>query len=125
VTKLDLVCDENIALSTVNALRALGYSVAAAIEDLQGAPDVAVLHKACTINAVLLTFDRDFGELIFKRGLPAPQSVLYLRSIPASSAEMTSVFEELLGGRLAGEIVGYFVVWTRDGIRKRAFPQRN
>jgi predicted nuclease of predicted toxin-antitoxin system len=122
VTQFDLVADEHIALSTINALRELGYGVTAVAATMPGAMDQVVLHHACSINAVLLTFDRDYGELIFRRGLPPPRSVLYLRTIPTSPIEMTDIIKGLLNGRLAGDVSGYFVVWTRDGVRKRAFP---
>ncbi len=118
-----LVADENIAFSTIMELRGIGCSVTSIAETMSGATDEVVLHHACSINAVLLTFDRDYGELIFKRRLGTPYAVLYLRSIPASPAEMMNIVEGLLSGRLAGDIAGYLVVWTRDGIRKRAFPQ--
>jgi predicted nuclease of predicted toxin-antitoxin system len=73
VTQTVVVADENIALNAISALRAIGDSVESIAEQMAGATDEAVLHHACSRNAALLTFDRDFGELIFKRMPPAPR----------------------------------------------------
>ena len=119
---LTLVADENIALNAVTALREAGNRVIWIGEEQPGSSDISVLQRACDADATLVSFDRDYGELIFKRGHRAPRSVIYLRDIPGSPSEMVSIVHGLLDGRMAGDIVGRFVVWTREGIRKRAFP---
>lgn len=118
-----LVADENIARSAVTALREAGSRVIYIGEEQPGSSDVSVLQRAYDADAALVSFDRDYGELIFKRGHPAPRSVIYLRDIPDSPSEMVSIVQGLLNGSLAGDVVGHFVVWTREGIRKRAFPR--
>ena len=118
-----LVADENVAASAVQALRDAGHRVVYISEEQPGSPDTSVLQRACDTDATLLSFDRDYGELIFRRGHLAPRSVIYLRDIPSSPAEMVSVVQGLLNGSLAGDVVGYFVVWTGEGIRKRSFPR--
>lgn len=118
-----LVADENIALSAVKALRDAGIRVIYISEERPGGSDVSVLRRACDADATLLSFDRDYGELIFRRGHAAPPSVIYLRDVPSSPVEMANVVQGLLNGRVAGDIIGQFVVWTREGVRKRAFPR--
>lgn len=122
MSEVILVADENVDHGAINALRAKGYRVVAISEELAGEKDEIVLRRARELRAVLLTFDKDFGELMFKRGHAAPRSVLFLRTIPSSSQEMFNVFDGLLTGQVAGDVMGYFVVWTRDGTRKRLFP---
>lgn len=117
-----LVADENIALSAVEALREAGSRVIYIGEERPGSSDSSVLERACDAEATLVSFDRDYGELIFKRGHRAPRAVIYLRDVPNSPLEMASIVQGLLNGSLAGDVVGHFVVWTREGIRKRAFP---
>ncbi len=117
-----LLADENIALGAIHALRKAGYQVIAVAEESPGLSDAEVLARGCALSAILLTFDRDYGELIFKDGHPYPRSVIFLRSFPESPEEMSGVIEALLDGS-AGEVDGYFVVWTHDGIRKRLFPR--
>ena len=67
-------------------LRTAGYDVASFAELARGAPDVDVLRISCEQNRVLITFDRDFGELIYRDLAPLPPGVIYLR-VAASSPE--------------------------------------
>jgi predicted nuclease of predicted toxin-antitoxin system len=62
------LADENIPREVVAQLRKAGYGVDYIIESGRGAPDDSVLDKAMTAESVLLTADRDFGEMIFREG---------------------------------------------------------
>ncbi|MBC7945435.1 MAG: DUF5615 family PIN-like protein [Burkholderiales bacterium] len=108
----------------IRALRAAGHQVIAIVEEAAGLDDAAVLSRAHGTDAVLLTFDRDYGELIFKKLHPHPRSLIYLRSFPASPQELTDLIVRLVDGGIAGDVDGYLIVWTREGIRKRLFPSR-
>ena len=57
------LADENFPGAAVAALRRAGVAVDWALELAPGAPDEAVLARALTSGAVILTFDKDFGEL--------------------------------------------------------------
>lgn len=124
MNKRILLVDENVALSTVRALREAGYRVVSIAEEQPSASDIQVLGQACELDATIITFDRDYRELIFRRNHPAPRSVLYLRFAPQSPTEITNVVFGLLDPAIAGELDGYLAVWTREGTRKRAFPAR-
>ncbi len=124
MNKSVIVADENIALSTVPAPRKAGYQVVSVAEESPSASDEQVLRRACELNARILTFDRDYGDLIFRRGCPAPRAVLYLRFAPRSPDELTAVVLKLFDESQSGALDGYLVVWARDGIRKRAFPAK-
>lgn len=119
-----VVADENINTATIRALRASGRRVVSIADEQPGAPDAAVLARAVELDAILVTFDRDYGALIFRDGLPAPHAVVYLRSIPSSPEEVARVVLDLLDGVIAGEIGRQFVVWTTEGTRKRKLPGR-
>lgn len=116
-----VAADENVPGRTIRYLRDRGIDVLAVAETSPGLPDAQVLARAQAEARVLVTFDRDYGELIFKRGHRPPPSVIYLRSYPESVDELSAVVEWLLNGG-AGTLEGYFVVWTREGVRKRTFP---
>ena len=119
---MNLFADENVDQPIIARLRADGHLVVAVAELSPSISDEEVLRQANERQALLVTGDKDFGELMFKRGHAAPRSVLFLRTIPSSSQEMFNVFDGLLTGQVAGDVMGYFVVWTRDGTRKRLFP---
>jgi predicted nuclease of predicted toxin-antitoxin system len=88
---------------------------------MPGSPDRAVLELACSEPRLLLTFDRDFGELIYRHGEPAPAGVIYLRFRPADPEEPARVLSAILE---RPEIVleARFTVVTRDQIRQRPLP---
>lgn len=118
-----LLADENIPLRTIRHLRERGFDVLAVAETAPGLPDAEVLGRAAAEARILLTFDRDYGGLIFKHGHPPPRAVIYFRSYPVSIAELNALVEWFLNGG-AGALDGHLVVWSRDGVRKRAFPHR-
>ena len=81
------LANENFPLGSVELLRAAGHDVAAIIEDTPGATDTDVLAQAAQEARMILTFDRDYGELIYRRRLPIPTGVIYLRFDPMTPRE--------------------------------------
>ena len=74
-----LLADENVALDVVAALRADGHDVSSIKEVGPGSTDDVVLVRALAEDRVLLTFDKDFGELAFRLGQTATPGVILLR----------------------------------------------
>jgi predicted nuclease of predicted toxin-antitoxin system len=60
----------------VEALRVMGHDVLYAVEALRGATDEALLARAFSEQRVLLTEDKDFGELVYRLNRPARGIVL-------------------------------------------------
>jgi predicted nuclease of predicted toxin-antitoxin system len=73
---LNIVADESVDRQIVDRLRADGHSVQFVAELDPGVDDQAVLLKSREANAVLLTADKDFGELVFRQGLTQSGVVL-------------------------------------------------
>ena len=67
---MKLVADESIEGPTVSLLRAAGYSVLYIAETSPGIEDSEVLLIARREQALLLTADKDFGELAFRHREP-------------------------------------------------------
>lgn len=108
-------------MPSVRALRAAGHDVAAVREDGPGSTDATVLERARAEGRVLLTFDRDFGELVYRHEAPAPPGVIYLRFAPAAPREPADVLAALATQpEVAFE--GYFTVLDRDRVRQRKLP---
>ena len=68
--------DEDIPRPSIRRLRDEGFDVVAVIDEMPGAKDHEVLARAVAESRVLLTFDRDYGELIYRHGLPCPSGVV-------------------------------------------------
>jgi predicted nuclease of predicted toxin-antitoxin system len=81
-----LLANENIPGPLVAALRAAGHEVAWMVEDGPGTADEPILVRASSEARVLLTSDLDFGELVFRQGVPAQSGVILLR-LPCESLE--------------------------------------
>ncbi len=63
---MKFLANETIPLDAVNLLRRSGYEVAMIAEVCPGMKDIDVLKRAVHDKSIILTFDRDYGELIFK-----------------------------------------------------------
>jgi predicted nuclease of predicted toxin-antitoxin system len=59
------LADESCDFAAVRALRAAGHEVVAVSETMPGADDLQVLRIARRRRCVLLTEDKDFGQLVF------------------------------------------------------------
>jgi predicted nuclease of predicted toxin-antitoxin system len=112
------LANENLPLTSVRSLRAAGYDVAAISEEAPGVTDAEVLAQAAREGRIVLTFDRDYEELIYRYRLPSPSGVLYLRFDPATPQEPGEYVLALL---TAEEITleGRFTVVQRARLRQR------
>jgi len=116
---IGLLADENFPLPSVVRLRTAGFDVVAISEFARGAPDVDVLRFAREQNRVLVTFDRDFGELIYRDLAPVPPGVIYLRVVATSPEHPARIVADLVSDPSL-QILGRFSVVTGDGVRQRA-----
>jgi predicted nuclease of predicted toxin-antitoxin system len=115
-----LLADENIPGEAVAALRAAGHDVAWIRVDQPGSADRDVLARAQQENRVLLTFDKDFGELAWRERLPAACGVVLFRfPMPAPTA-VGRVIVDIMNAR--ADWPGHFSVVEVDRIRMRPLP---
>jgi len=118
------VANENFPLKSVRRLREAGHEVYAVIEDSPGAKDQEVLTRAADEQCVVLTFDRDYGELIYRWRLSIPVGVVYFRFDPATPQEPAEhLFRLLAVSSLSLE--GKFTVVERGRVRQRPLPRQD
>jgi len=84
---MQFLANENFPLASVRRLRSAGHDVAAVIEDSPGDKDHEVLARAAREERIILTFDRDYGELIYRLRHPCPTGIILLRFAPSSPQE--------------------------------------
>ena len=60
--------DESVDYPIIEVLRR-GHTVSAVIDEEPGLPDSEVLKRANEAEAILITIDKDFGELVYLRKL--------------------------------------------------------
>lgn len=95
---MNFVADENVDAAIVAQLRDAGHQVWYVAEAASGISDDEVLQQAVDSRAVLLTSDKDFGDLVFRQR-KAMAGVLLLRLAGSTSADRA---------RLVGETVSRF-----------------
>ena len=112
------LADENVPRGSVLALRAAGHDIVFVAETKPGASDGEVLEMAVAESRILLTFDRDFGRLVYRMGLEGPRGVILFRLVPATPEEPSELLVELLR-RPELEFEGQFTVIDRERVRQR------
>ena len=64
------VADESVDGPVIRSLRQSGHQVLSIAESAPGISDSRVLARALYEQAILLTEDKDFGDLVFRQGNP-------------------------------------------------------
>ena len=116
-----LLADENIHLLIVEALRDQGHDVAWMRVDAPGTADIEILPVANRQDRTLLTYDTDFGELIFARGMPSERGVILMR-MGGSIATHTARLLEVLP--LHDDWSDHFTTISAERVRRRPLPSR-
>jgi predicted nuclease of predicted toxin-antitoxin system len=114
---MKILADENIEREIVDALRRAGHIISDIKETTPGIEDTDVLMIAADSNSILLTNDKDFGELIYRDRL-ASKGVILLRFGKLEIAERIELLLGVLGER-ESELQGAFTVITSTGVRIR------
>jgi predicted nuclease of predicted toxin-antitoxin system len=105
----------------VAELRALGHDVLWICEVAPGAPDTHVLALADGEGRVILTFDKDFGELACSAGLPAICGVVLFR-VPTPPVQIG----QILAARLKehDDCAGHFSAIEPGRVRLRELENK-
>lgn len=117
------LANENFPLEAVKALRLQGHDVLWVRTDSPGITDEEVLARAQTDKRILLTFDKDFGELAFRSGLSASSGVILFRITPLSSSLVARVALDSITAR--SDWAGHFSVIEESRIRMTPLPSRS
>ncbi len=110
-----LLADESCDFAVVRALRAVGYDVVAVAETSPRADDEAVMELALRDERLLITEDKDFGQLLYA-DKQVTRGVILLRFPAKARAALADAVVELLR-RHGRRIVGRFVVVQPGRIR--------
>jgi predicted nuclease of predicted toxin-antitoxin system len=119
---LSVLANENFPGEAVKALRARGHDVAWVRTDAPGSTDQDVLARAVSEGRILVTFDKDFGELAFRAGLPASSGVVLFRISPASPSYVAQTAVAVLESRT--DWAGRFSVIEEDRVRMTPLPSQ-
>lgn len=114
---MNLVADEGVDRQIVDRLRQDGHQVLYVAEMQPGIPDDAVVDLANREDALLVTADKDFGELVFRGRRPTPGVILIRLAglAPTAKAEIVASAIRIHGTQLPRS----FAVITPKALRVR------
>jgi len=92
---MKFLLDENIGKEVARFLEQLGHSVSRIRLISPGIEDYRVLDLSISKDSILITSDKDFGELIFKEGQPST-GVIFLRLEDGSSENKIKAIKKIL-----------------------------
>ncbi len=107
---MKFLLDECVGLEVQEFLHQNGHDVVNAAIDYSGSLDILILRHAVADDRILITNDKDFGDLIFKDG-SSHSGVILLRLIDERSKNKIRCLESVLN-ELGDEVYGTFVVVT-------------
>jgi predicted nuclease of predicted toxin-antitoxin system len=114
---VNLLADESIDRQIVDRLRQDGHLVHYVAEMEPGISDDTVLHLANREAAVLLTADKDFGELVFRQHRLMP-GVILVRLAGVSPMHKAEIVSSTIGQHLT-ELPRHFAVIAPGMLRIR------
>ena len=116
---MDFLANENFPLLSVRLLREAGHRVVSIIQEAPGGKDEDILKRAHTERLIILTSDRDYGELIYRHQALPPAGVVYFRFAPATPSEPAEILIKVMD-RADLSVIGKFTIVERGRIRQRS-----
>ncbi len=114
---MNILADESVDQPIVNRLREDGHTVLYVAEMDPGISDEVVLHEANSREFLLLSADKDFGELVFRQHRLAP-GVILIRLAGLSTKRKAQIVSDSIR-KHSKEISQAFSVMTPNAIRIR------
>lgn len=112
---MKFIVDENTGPSVARWLANKGYDIFSVYDSSPGLSDEAILAKAFAENFIIITCDKDFGELVYKQQLPH-RGVILLRLNDETPPAKIKKLEFLLAEHQE-HLIDKFVVVSDAGIR--------
>ena len=119
---MDFLANENFPLASIRLLRQSGHRVVSIIQEVPGSKDRDILSRACAEKLVILTFDRDYGELIYRYKSTPPAGVVYLRFAPMTPDEPGEIMLNIIGNKNLS-LINHFTIVERGRIRQRTLQR--
>ena len=114
---MNILADANLDAMIVHWLRDQGNDVLYAAESAQAEPDILLLNQANEQGRIVITADRDFGDLIFRQKLNS-RGIVLLRLHGQSQVVRLKAFIDLWD-QIRSKVEGHFVVATENRLRIR------
>ncbi|MDB5211623.1 MAG: hypothetical protein JWQ30_2450 [Sediminibacterium sp.] len=116
------LANENFPRPSTIILRGNGFTIKSIQEDHAGIGDAEVMQIALDLNLIILTFDGDYGELIFKYAKENPPAVVFFRE-KGNHPEFAA--QSLISLLAINSVVlsGAFTVIEANNVRQRFYSK--
>ena len=116
---MKLLADENVPAVVIRFLRTKGTDLESIAEISPSITDEEICRRSESSGRVILTNDKDFGELVMRKALPVAGVILLrLQGLPLDELAVAAgrAFTEARNWK------GHFSVVTNDSLRMRPLP---
>lgn len=114
-TKLKFLVDVGVGRKVEKWLAENGYDIKCMRDINPKAPDSEILRFAVTEDRMIITMDKDFGELVYNSGR-LHSGVLILRLENANGNQKIKVIKKILSEHY-GRLQGKFCVFQKERLR--------
>lgn len=114
---MNVLVDINAGPAVAAALRGLGHDAAYVGDRDPTLPDDDILDWAVADGRLVVTLDKDFGELVYRSGRPHA-GVLLLRLTAAGAGEKVQAVTDIFA-QFAEQLPGKFAVYQDGRLRIR------
>ena len=116
---MKFLANENVPFLSVTFLKSKGFDIDAIGVDHSGISDRKVMELAIKQERIIITYDSDYGELIFKHGYKPKSGVIYIRVQPKEPLETARIIEDLMEKQLSFE--NLLTVVDSNSIRQKRY----
>ena len=117
---MKLLANENFPYKSIYYLREKGHDVLSIGMDNPSIKDSEVMAIAISEERTILTFDRDYGELIFQHNYKPEKGVIYLRFEGYEPHEPGIIIEEIITNNEI-DLTRSLTVVDKNGLRQRKY----
>ncbi len=114
-----ILLDVNVGTTIAIALREAGHDVIRTALLTPKAADPSILAWAVSDGRVLITYDSDFTDLIFRDQIPPPPALVYIREETLELKDLALRIVTLVGN---GFLLDHIHVVDESDVRHRRFP---
>ncbi|HZI68887.1 MAG: DUF5615 family PIN-like protein [Ginsengibacter sp.] len=114
------LANENFPVPSIEFLRSKGFKIKSIQEEYPGISDGKVIEIASSLNLIILTFDSDYGEIIFKYKKEKPPSVVYFRDKGNDPLFAGEILAKILSDSTIS-LNGSFTVVEAQNVRQRFY----
>jgi predicted nuclease of predicted toxin-antitoxin system len=112
---MNFIADESVDFGIINRLRKKGFKIFAIIEESPGISDQEVLRISYNKNSILITEDKDFGELAYRLKLEH-KGILLIRLNDIHRQKRIDLVLELIEN-YSDKLENKFSVLNKKGLR--------